>query len=653
MIQLKAIALWNAEGARRTLEFEPSSLNIITGEAKAGKSALLEIVEFCLGRRTVSLPEGVLTRTVRWYGLLLGTDSQSVFVGRPGPTEGQATVSRAQLEIGGPELGFPSFEELEANADAEAVTDYLTRLCGIGDYENVPTRPTATRPPLRPTIRHASLLCFQRQNEIANPRQLFHRQDEDFMPQAIKDTLPYFLGAVDREAPTLRSRLTALRRERRVAEKDLERAQEIEARGPERGAALLAEALDLGLLTRAEEDADPDALLRRALGAPSEPTNDEVEDATPEYRLLAERSQRLTVDLRALADRAEILRQRNADQGDYQTELREQAARLETLGILPETGEGDAHHCPVCGSAIEQADATVEALAQSASETRAELDGALSAAPGRRQALADLEERARGMRQELRDVHSGLSALAADRAEIEQFRETAMARAYVKGRIAQYFESTEQAVDLPQGDLTAQVADLSEQINSLEAALDPENERDQVASRLNVIADDMSVWADQLELEHAAGRARIDPVRLSVVVDTEEGPIPLERMGSASNWVGYHLISHLGLHRWFAAHERPVPRFLMLDQPTQAFYPPEADRATLTDVDTGELSDDDRVSVEAMFALMHRFVTDLAPGMQIIVMDHANLPDKWFQDSILEVWRNGRKLVPADWVQES
>jgi len=651
VIQLKAVALWNEEGARRTLEFEPDALNIITGEAKAGKSALLEIVEFCLGRQTVSLPEGILTRTVRWYGLLAGTATHTVFVGRPGPNEGQATVSSAQLEFGGPELVFPAFEELETNTNAEAVTEYLTRLCGIGEYETQP--PTfATRPPLRPTIRHASLLCFQRQNEIANPRQLFHRQDEDFMPQAIKDTLPYFLGAIDREAPTLRSQLTALKRQRKQVERDLERARQLELHGPERASALVVEAVDAGLLPPPDPDAAPEPLLREALDAPTEPRIDDAEEALPEYRRLSERSREVSAELRSIADRTEILRQRDSEQGDYRAELGEQAARLETLGLLPDDGAATSNHCPVCGSTIEEADATVAALAQSASETRAELDAELTAAPGRRQALKELEERSAALRDDLREIHAGLAALAADRQRLQEFRENAMARAYIKGRIAQHLEQDEQVAQLPQRELSDRVEQLNEQIDGLEGRLDPENDRDQVASRLNVIAEDMSAWADLLELEHAAGRARIDLGRLSVVVDTEEGPIPLERMGSASNWVGYHLISHLGLHRWFTSHERPVPRFLMLDQPTQAFYPPEVDPRALTDVVVGDLSDDDRRSVEAMFALMHRFVTELAPGMQLIVTDHANLPDKWFQDSILEVWRDGRKLVPLEWVED-
>ena len=116
-------------------------------------------------------------------------------------------------------------------------------------------------------------------------------------------------------------------------------------------------------------------------------------------------------------------------------------------------------------------------------------------------------------------------------------------------------------------------------------------------------------------------------------------------MGSASNWIGYHLVAHLGLHRWFTQQERPVPRFLMLDQPTQAFYPPD-----VVDIRSEELEDDDRASVDAMFALMHEVVTELAPAFQIIVVDHANLPESWFQEAVVEEWRGGQKLVPTAWL---
>jgi hypothetical protein len=34
-----------------------------------------------------------------------------------------------------------------------------------------------------------------------------------------------------------------------------------------------------------------------------------------------------------------------------------------------------------------------------------------------------------------------------------------------------------------------------------------------------------------------------------VIADTLNGPVPLFRMGSAENWVGYHVLAHLALHK--------------------------------------------------------------------------------------------------------
>jgi hypothetical protein len=92
-------------------------------------------------------------------------------------------------------------------------------------------------------------------------------------------------------------------------------------------------------------------------------------------------------------------------------------------------------------------------------------------------------------------------------------------------------------------------------VESLEAGLDPEDEREQLTSRLAVIGADMTKWADRLKLEHTGG-VHLDPYRLTVSAD----------------WIGYHLVGHLALHRYFARQNRPVPQLLVFDQPTQAYY---------------------------------------------------------------------------------
>ncbi|HXA62081.1 MAG TPA: DUF3732 domain-containing protein [Streptosporangiaceae bacterium] len=58
-----------------------------------------------------------------------------------------------------------------------------------------------------------------------------------------------------------------------------------------------------------------------------------------------------------------------------------------------------------------------------------------------------------------------------------------------------------------------------------------------------------------------------------------------------------------------------------------------------------------------LFGTSHRHVPPpprhrhrLAPHPQIIVCDHANLPEEWFQESIQHNWRDGQKLIPQSWL---
>src|SRR5262249_39626950 len=82
------------------------------------------------------------------------------------------------------------------NITGDGLRAQLSVILGISENIHIPPD-TASRPPLEASSRHAILFCLQLQDEIASRRLLFHRQGEQFFPMAIRDTLPYFLGAVD------------------------------------------------------------------------------------------------------------------------------------------------------------------------------------------------------------------------------------------------------------------------------------------------------------------------------------------------------------------------------------------------------------------------------------------------------------------------
>ena len=196
--------------------------------------------------------------------------------------------------------------------------------------------------------------------------------------------------------------------------------------------------------------------------------------------------------------------------------------------------------------------------------------------------------------------------------------------------------------------LRQEIEGINLQIASLEADLSEERAAERLESMLSLINTKMTDWARGFELEHSQYPLRLDLRRLNVVADTNEGPIPMDRMGSGENWVGYHLIAHLALHDWFVRKLRPVPRFLFLDQPSQVYFPAEKD----VDGKFESVPEDDRVAVARMFKLVFDFVATLAPRFQIVMTEHADIDEPWFQEAIVERWRRGKKLVPAHWNPE-
>ncbi len=63
--------------------------------------------------------------------------------------------------------------------------------------------------------------------------------------------------------------------------------------------------------------------------------------------------------------------------------------------------------------------------------------------------------------------------------------------------------------------------------------------------------------------------------------------------------------------------------------------------------------DDDRVAVTRMFRFISDVVEGLAPRFQVIVTEHADISEDWYQKSIVERWRQGNKLVPEDWPSDT
>ena len=362
-----------------------------------------------------------------------------------------------------------------------------------------------------------------------------------------------------------------------------------------------------------------------------------------EYERLSDERNQLRGEQRRLRDEVAAARAFEHDESGFSREASEQRARLVSIGIFD--GADPSHACPLCAQDLREATdiPEVSQLQEALTDISSRLDAVTRTSPQIERAIAELESRLQSVQSALARNRAEMEAVQNASGRVQQFRDEASRRALVMGRISLYLESLPDLPDVQALEVEAQR--LREQCESLEAELSEERVKERIDSITSILSRQMSDWARSLELEHSAAPLRLDLKKLTIVADTADGPVPMERMGSGENWVGYHLIGHLALHKWFVNRNRPVPRFLFLDQPSQVYFPPETD----VDGSMSTVSEDDREAVSRMFRFVFDVVNDMAPRFQVVITEHADINEDWYQGALVERWRQGLKLVPDDW----
>lgn len=644
--QILDIVLYGFNQEKRILSFRPGCLNIVTGASKTGKTALIEIMDYCLGSSKCDIPEGIIRQTVEWVAIRLQVAKGEVFIARRLPTSGK-TISSEVFYTVGHTISLPEYSVLTQTTNPKSLEGLLTAHAGISQNVHKPP-PGQTRNPLTANIRHALFYCFQQQSEVISNRHLFHKQSEEWIPQAIKDTMPYFLGAVDDEHVAKMAELRRLRHELRGLERKLAEHDSVRGRGISRAQALLSEAVDIGLRpsrTISDEWEECVGLLKEIASGPLPNEEEEIYNEGDEYERLQKERQLLTHDLHRIKEQLLAAQALSSDRRGYSREGEAQLARLRSIKLFDDKDDTNNSVCPICQSQLaeEHIPPFISDLRESIAELEAQVRSVEERSPQMQKVVQTLEERLGEAQGKLRENRESLEALQASNKRIQTLRDRATRRAHILGRIGLYLESLPNLEDT--SDLKSEIMTLQEHIVRLSEELSDEVVQERVESFLSNLSRDMSEWARELQLEYSEYPLRLDLKHLTVVADGDNGPIPMDRMGSGENWVGYHLIAHFALHKWFVRHSRPVPRFLFIDQPSQVYFPEDRD----WEQSRKDAIGNDRQAVSRMYKLSLNIVKQLSPSFQIIMTDHANIDEPWFQDCIIERWREGRALVPIEW----
>lgn len=654
-MQLESLALYSRTGERKVIPFKLGALNVITGQSKTGKTVLVKLIDYCLGRRDVPTSAGGVERALVWVGAIWQfDDGNRAFVGRPVPPIKTATTTEAMLILGDGTLTAPDFEALNVNTNTGTMRLELGARLGLTESEIAPPV-GALRNPTRTNLGHAALLCIQNQDEISSSSRIFHRSGQPGIDNALRDTIPYFLGATPADQALLKSMLRQENRRLQRLERELKDAQDVAQDLDDDLRNLLAEATEAGLTERLEGDnqLDRSALILH-LHAASRDLAAAVED---EPAIAQQDNRRREQNELALAEDAldQLLQQRallleESEGGNaYADAIDLQVGRLASLDLLAlasnhAEGTPAGSTCPICGSADTATDATATQMREALDHLRNRLERTRSANPAKSATLDDLNARIAIAQAQVRSARQLLEATFATDSTVG--RETNRRRDFIRGRIDATLARTPQTDDNQLARMRERIELSRQAVETLQLQLSDDDTRERLNSLMLAVGRDLTDYARTLELEHSERDVRIDLVRLTVIADVDDVPVPLNRIGSAENWIGYHIASHLALHQSFIRHERPVPRLLVIDQPSQGHYPSEmAKRTGRADTDADELA------VRRLYELMNDFTVTNGGQFQVITVDHADIDQPWFQTAITDRWRGeGNALIPTHWL---
>ena len=652
-MQILSVGIYNERAKRKDVIFKIGSLNIVTGSSRTGKSALLEITDYCLGATENNIPEGPVTETANWYYVLLQKGHSRLFVARS-----QKNKAQFFLLPGGMDLAPPNLEEIRVNADRDAAKNYLTQFAGI-DSVTLQPHQNSLESQSQLSVRTALAFCFQGQEDLPSKNYLFRGAENRAKASLIKRALPYFLGADTEETVERKLKIDNVQRKIKRLEAELSESRELEQGKRSRLTAILGEAKALGLINESVAFDEVDEiynLLVEVLREKTAVSSPEVSDLVAQRHDISEQLRKSLEEQQRLSDLEALLQRRKADRCDAQDVLRIQHTFSAAHEFLREKTfkplDEDASLCPVCRQKLPQKDVTVQDIDRLSEKLYSALVSAEEKGKRENAELSTVVKQKEEVESLVQSLSSQVRFLNNEILELQQGEYQRNSIEFLKGRIQQeiyHFDAVE--TEVPK--LESELENAKAQLKDIKVSVEIESDELAFENAVEFISRRITQYAGKLRLEYSEA-VKFLPDKLTIAALGEGKPIRLSSIGSAENWIGYHLAVIMAFHDWFIRAGSPVPRFLFLDQPSQAFFPEEPSESPefggLKDSSKASERDEDWKAVKRQFELLESWAEQHAGKIQIIVCDHVNFPDQWFSERVVKNWRNGEALIPQDWI---
>lgn len=675
--QLRQLVLWPrpAGFAPRVLTFHPGALNIITGSSKTGKSAIIPIIDYCLGAGQCTIPVNTIRQSCAWFGVLLATERGELMLARREAGDARGASEMFMLE--GLEVQVPDVIR-EGNTTVDLVKARLDDLAGLTRLAVDADGTFGSN--ARPSFRDMVALTFQPQSVIANPNVLFYKADTMRHREKLRAILPYMLGAVTPTQLSLQYEHDRLALDIRRRERDVERLQALSVGWVADIAGDIARARELGLLPVAPSpDTPPEELVEVLRGVVSRAEYDVQLVASDVSDVASQLAALRTAEIEA-SNALSAVRRRVTAMRDYQqtaaTFGQTLTLRRDRLAVADWLAEHTARHadCPLCGAPTKP---PAEAMAQ----LHAALEHVIVQTTVLERMPVAFDREYATVQADLTDATERLNAIRQQRRQLESLAATTSRPQFDVTATARFLGHLEDAV--------ARYDALTEDDDAVALLDELRRRRDEIAGRLEGAGTQRRLRRILAQFSRLAGRIvptldaefpdaplELDVKELTLRVLHHDRDALLSELGSGANWLTYHIAASIAVHELLLQLKRnPVPTFVVYDQPSQVYFPRSADRVSTpnganaptgltpartptSEAEAGRAArqeaqrQQDVEAVRRVYSALSAAVGRMEGRWQAVVVDHAQ-DDIWGGVPGIHVvgnWWDGEKLVPEAWI---
>lgn len=643
------VVLWpkKSEQSFRTVDFKSDKINIITGASRTGKSAIIPIIDYCLGADKCTIPVDTIRNATAWFGVLISLEGGQILLCRKEP--GQKASSGEMYILRGNELSIP--EKVTANTTVDEVKNVLNELFSMSFLAVDPQNRDGFSS--RPSYRDFMAFLFQPQNIVANADVMFYKADTMEHRQRLINILPYALGAVTPEILAARQELERVKKQRDRLQRELDAIKEVSENWKQEISSWLMQAKEMGLIDGIdkaitfEEQVDLLSQLVERSATDSLMHSTNIRDLSAELVSLRKEEQAFSSKLFALQTRYTEMLQLKDSLGDYEGSLKIQLQRLEISTWLKELATTTGT-CPFCNSDHIGAKDELDTLCKAIAEIEKSADGikTMPAAFERELHLVqkdidELIEKLTAVRKRIA-VESGKIASDSD-------------KKYTLSSISRFLGRMETSLQTfnkigRDGELERQISELVARIEGLSAVVNEAQIRSKINAAIGYINQKIGEIVKTLDAEHPDDPVQFLDKDLTIKVRSSSGRDDyLWEIGSASNWLAYHVATILAFQNFFQIRGKvAVPNFVVFDQPSQVYFPQQ----TNTEEEKTEIKDEDKEAVRKIFTAINSYLKQNNYAVQIIITEHAD-SDIWGNIEavhLVERWRGNKKLIPEEWL---